>query len=175
MFTIETGSRSAWRKSTERAIERVLDGRMSEEEFAEIAVPSPDPRDPAPEEMLSKRRAAAQVAADAELLSKQAREREVAETAAFVAANHADQVWRLCGAYIEDTSCDTYTLDEIRAWADWARAYLGSERPELYATSGKVSLSLAQNLYCTDRRSTDYARAAKDLREFVSERTRAAN
>lgn len=172
MFIFCAETRSAWRKSIDRALEMVTADKMTEAFFLANAPASPDSRDPNPQDMLTSR---LRRAAEAEVLQAAATERKQREAEAreqFIREHRDLPVWHLAGFYVDDLSRETYTLAQIEQWCDWARGYLGSEQPDLSAVAivGESTVTVPLDMVYSGRRVTPFHRACCDLAQFSTER-----
>lgn len=176
MFDFST--RSSWRRCLNQAIDLVLGGKMTAEEFRAAARPSPDPRDPNPVTVMEARaEASRQAKEEARRLAAEAAARK-ATKAAKIDAWRDKKVWALSGFFLEDTTLELYTLTEIEEWArDYGYCLCGKDpcvSACLLAPGEDGNFCVNFSDYFQDcglnLRPVKFARFATSLRETVARR-----
>ena len=114
---MENTTRSAWNKSIHQAMQAVIAGTMTADEFRAVALPSPDCRDQSPEIRLQMALKTKETR-DAQSAQDQDRRRRNEEQRALLFEKYKNEcVWVLCGFPMEHTTSPICTLSELRAWA----------------------------------------------------------
>lgn len=177
-FEFCTESRSAWRRSLDRALQLVAEGKMTVEEFLAAARPSPDSRDPLPATKLRSRLAVAENAEAAAAAEAQHRAAETARRQAAVESLRGQRVWALSGFYLEDATPGLYTLDELRRWADsWGYVFAGQfgGSPTMFsAVADSHGVSVTLNHDVSNDRRFSFAKAASHLAGWIVEQRKLA-
>ena len=173
-FTFYTETRSSWRKSLDKAVQLVLDGKMTRDEFLAASRPSPDARDPLPEARLEAA-LATKAERDRRAAEWQARQqREADERKAKIDALRDAQVWALGGFYLEEMGEPEYTLAELQEWAD-SYGYvfagrLGGEPAFFHAIAPTHNLDANLNHDASSDRKFSFSAALAHLRKWIEER-----